>query len=139
MTHCYLRAMSPIHIKCRRFRPLCGRVTQLGSSDLENMGVRASMSVVSALPCCTRELTTQTAIHTVDYGIWTTLGPCNMPFLRSSWNAGFLPSSTDAEVIESIDIQKHRAAELRPTSAHPKTCMFISDFLFMQLLFTLPF
>lgn len=48
MTHCYLRAMSPIHLKCKL--PICDFVLIADIVlDLGNMGVRASMSVVSSL------------------------------------------------------------------------------------------
>ncbi|ORY31988.1 hypothetical protein BCR39DRAFT_504567 [Naematelia encephala] len=45
MTHCYLRAMSPIHLKCR-FSDVSAFAKPLTrTSDLGNMGVRSSMSV----------------------------------------------------------------------------------------------
>lgn len=50
MTHCYLRAMSPIHLKCelRIHTVLPPRFLTLGAPvpDLANMDVRSSMSVV---------------------------------------------------------------------------------------------
>jgi light-regulated signal transduction histidine kinase (bacteriophytochrome) len=48
MTHCYLRAMSPIHIKCKPLKEAMEYSLTL-SADLGNMGVRASMSVVSRI------------------------------------------------------------------------------------------
>jgi len=50
MTHCFIRAMSPIHIKCK-ILPL-GDFVHLSKDtliDLANMGVRASMSIVRQL------------------------------------------------------------------------------------------
>ena len=49
MTHCYLRAMSPIHVKCEELFAVTktGVELRVVLTDLENMGVRASMSVVS--------------------------------------------------------------------------------------------
>ncbi len=60
MTHCYLRAMSPIHVKCTSLPTVqLPRVERsLLDLDLGNMGVRASMSVVCAsVPSVGRHLT----------------------------------------------------------------------------------
>jgi len=44
MTHCYLRAMSPIHIKCECYQ-IAGKSERAKIADLQNMNVRSSMSV----------------------------------------------------------------------------------------------
>ncbi|KAJ7857771.1 Fph type histidine kinase [Mycena leptocephala] len=64
MTHCYLRAMSPIHIKY-----------------LENMGVRASMSVV------------------LDNGVRRFVGARNMSLLWATRHARIVPRTADAALL----------------------------------------
>ncbi|KAF5380673.1 hypothetical protein D9757_007064 [Collybiopsis confluens] len=45
MTHCYLRAMSPIHVKCKKECHFGVYILTATTLDLGHMGVRASMSV----------------------------------------------------------------------------------------------
>lgn len=64
MTHCYLRAMSPIHIKCTfTRRSSCTHL--ILTADLGNMGVRASMSVVRILDLGCRDWRLKVAVQSI--------------------------------------------------------------------------
>jgi hypothetical protein len=95
MTHCYLRAMSPIHIKCLSSSPekYCTDISFL--VDLGNMGVRASMSIVSlSLKLFhTRLLTTKPRL--VNRGVQQALGSDHMPLLWKPRNACIVPREAD--------------------------------------------
>lgn len=83
MTHCYLRAMSPIHIKCA----LQGANQQL--TDRPRQHARQVVHVG------------------VDHGLWTALGFDRLSLVWSSWNASVIPSPTDDENFVRFDLEEH--------------------------------
>ena len=108
MTHCYLRAMSPIHLKCelRVQTVLLVSASYLFTSmiDLANMGVRSSMSVVrmaaklESFLLCLRQLLNEMSI--VDRRIRSPVGARGVPFVRVERNARFVPCPPDAQAHE---------------------------------------
>jgi hypothetical protein len=68
MTHCYLRAMSPIHIKCEFTGPELALIRRSGEYESEVVDVD------------------------LDCGTWKALGSDRVPLLWSTWNEGFTPS-----------------------------------------------
>ncbi|KAG5639428.1 hypothetical protein H0H81_002299 [Sphagnurus paluster] len=98
MTQCYLRAMSPIHIKY-----------------LENMGVRASMSIFE-----------------VNHGIRQSVGPHILSRLWLARDAGLFCRQANAPTIKSCNIEKYRATKLRSAASYTQTRA-------LSFAFTLPY
>jgi hypothetical protein len=108
MTHCYLRAMSPIHLKCelRVQTVLLVPAPYLWTPmiDLANMGVRSSMSVVRmaaklrSFLLFPGQLLNEMSI--VDRRIRSTVGARCVPFVRTERNARFFPCPPDVQAHE---------------------------------------
>lgn len=103
MTHCYLRAMSPIHLKCW-YSLIFSMLQLILFVDLENMSVRASMSVVSANEPCGAALPLMIHDDTVNHRVWSTVGPCSVPFVWAARHASLLPRQTDASSLEPVHL-----------------------------------
>lgn len=82
MTHCYLRAMSPIHIKCEWMH--------LDSADIRSRQHACEILNVG-----------------LDHGLWSTLGSHCLSFLWPPWNAGVLPGSTNDANSIRFHLAKH--------------------------------
>ena len=82
MTHCYLRAMSPIHIKCKSW-------------------LRCSTDFRSGQHACA-------IVHVgVDHGIRSVVGTDCLSLLRTSWNASVFPSSTNDANPVRLYLEEH--------------------------------
>ena len=96
------------------------RLFSSASLDLGNMGVRASMSVVS------RASASRDAVNihflSVNHRLWPVMGFGYLSLLWSPWHAGAIPHTSDAVCHQSVGIKEHRKTELRPTIAHPQAC-----------------
>lgn len=91
MTHCYLRAMSPIHIKCE-----CRQVT--GDRDeLIRRSTEYECASINVGLC---------------YGFWSALGSDRLSWLWTSRHASLVPRQADDAITVRLDLQEHREIEL---------------------------
>jgi len=88
MTHCYLRAMSPIHIKCEFPYP---------RSDADGRPPKHECQIINV------------GIH---HGVRSTMGFDSLSFLRTSWNESLIPRQANDATLVGLDLQKYREIEL---------------------------
>jgi hypothetical protein len=104
MTHCYLRAMSPIHLKCElrvhTVLPVPAAYYRTPVIDLANMGVRSSTSLVRIAGSFLflRQLLDE--MFLVDRRIRSPVGARGVPFVRAERNARVFPCPPDAPAHE---------------------------------------
>ena len=97
MTHCYLRAMSPIHIQCKYDHGIYhDDYGALLSLDLANMGVRSSMSIVQYSCITLTPLIFIIFLTSVCYFIWYLVGFNQLSFLWFDWDASVVSRETNA-------------------------------------------
>ncbi len=107
MTHCYLRAMSPIHLKCKLRIHMAFPIPVPYSRALHARSCQHGRAFVNVCGAYCREAQIVfflrrliDAIPLVDRRIWSLVGARCMSLVWAEWNASVLPGPSDAPTHE---------------------------------------
>jgi len=125
MTHCFLRAMSPTHLKCQAPRwSTFGYSHRLHCCDFLIRSRKYGRPCIDVYSKRNRGVGGKLFIYLppANHRVWPIMGFGCLSLLRPPWHAGVFPHPSVVECDQSVDIKEYRAVELRPTITQPQTC-----------------